>query len=307
MNRLFMRGAFGGVPHVPTWVTSCVIAGGLALVWAPGAAAATLGGTAPLLYNDAAGTADNSVLAAPLGGAALSYSGTPTLTVSSPCTQAGTTGASCPNQTAYSFLMGSGNDQVIKASDQFLETMTMDGGAGDDNLVNGDVALDTTMGPTNTMTGDGGDDKMTADITSGHSSLVGGTGSDSAGLGVGDPPPLILSLDGVANDGPAGAQTSNIDVENVSLNRGTVAGSAAANEIKVGAGDSSVDGAGGNDTITMGAGTDSASGGSGDDSITTGAGNDVIDAGAGTDVVNTTGDGNDRINARRRSRHDRLR
>lgn len=75
----------------------------LALVWAPGAPAATLGGTAPLLYDDAADTANNSVLVAPYDGATLTYSGTPTLTASSPCTQASITGAKCPNQAAYSF------------------------------------------------------------------------------------------------------------------------------------------------------------------------------------------------------------
>lgn len=270
----------------------------LALVWAPGAPAATLGGTAPLLYDDAADTANNSVLVAPYDGATLTYSGTPTLAASSPCTQASITGAKCPNQAAYSFLMGSGNDQVIKASLQYLETMTMDGGAGNDNLVNGDVAFSSTLGPRNTMTGDAGDDKMTADITVGNSSLIGGAGTDSAVLGVADIPPLVVSLDGVANDGPAGAQTSNVDVENVSLNRGTVMGSGAANEIKVGTGDSSVDGAGGNDTITLASGTDSATGGTGDDSITTGAGNDMVEPGAGTDVVDSTGDGSDWINAR---------
>jgi len=75
-----------------------VVGLGLALVWAPGAPAATLGGTAPLLYDDAADTANNSVLVAPYDGATLTYSGTPTLTASSPCTQASITGAKCPNQ-----------------------------------------------------------------------------------------------------------------------------------------------------------------------------------------------------------------
>ena len=268
----------------------------VALAWVPAASAATLGGTNPLLYDDAADTSNNSVLVVPLSGG-LRYDQTPTLTASSPCTQAGTTGATCPGEAAYSFLMGSGNDQVIKATTQFLETVTMHGGAGNDNLINADVHSDATMGPTNTMTGEAGDDKMTADITVGGSSLIGGGDTDTAMLGVGSPPPLVVSLDGLANDGPAGAQTSNIDVENVSLGRGTVVGSATANEIKVGDGDSSVDGAGGGDTITMGNGTDSAAGGTGNDSITTGAGNDAVDPGPGMDVV-STGDGNDTINAR---------
>ena len=266
------------------------------LVFASTAGAATLGGAGTLKYDDAGATADNSVGVMEFGGS-LHYSGTPTLTVSAPCTPVGTTGATCPRQSSHSFLMGSGEDQVLWFTDGFEEVVAMDGGSGNDRLVEADVYNGfEDIGPTNTMTGDGGDDTMTADITGGGSSLIGGPGNDTALLGLASTS-LNISLDGIANDGAAGAETSNIDVENVNVASGSVTGSEGANVIKVGNGDSSVEAGGGGDTVTMGTGTDSAGGGPGNDAITTGAGNDTINPGPGADVVNS-GEGNDTINAR---------
>jgi hypothetical protein len=64
------------------------------LAWAPGASAATLGGIGTTQYNDGADASRNAVLVTRVGDD-LEYHGTPTLTVSPPCTAAGTTGGRC--------------------------------------------------------------------------------------------------------------------------------------------------------------------------------------------------------------------
>jgi hypothetical protein len=154
-------------------------------------------------------------------------------------------------------LWGSERDDII------------DGGAGDDEL--------DGFGGDDVMNGGAGDD-----ILSGQGEtddIHGGTGFDEVDFS-GAPLSVRVTLDDVADDGPAGDDDNvHSDVEDVSAT-------------------------GGNDVIKGSPGGNSIFGLSGDDVIDGGAGADIFDAGDGDDVVTSRdgiaelvdcGDGNDRV------------
>lgn len=131
----------------------------------------------------------------------------------------------------------------------------------------------------------GGNDKVSA--AGGDDELDGGAGADVLNGGDGTDvvsyagaAPVIVSLDGTADDGAAG-EGDNVatDVEDVISGDGAdkLTGSDAANMLDGGAGDDRIDG---------GAGSDSLFGGAGDDTISARDGQaDSIDCGDGTDTA----------------------
>jgi Ca2+-binding RTX toxin-like protein len=86
-----------------------------------------------------------------------------------------------------------------------------------------------------------------------------------------------------------------VDVENVTIYRGTIVGNGQDNILK-GGDRNTITGGGGNDTITTGDGAGSVDAGAGNDNVTTRDGNDAVDLGPGLDIA-STGDGNDTIAA----------
>ena len=126
------------------------------------------------------------------------------------------------------------------------------GGNGDDQFAIGSGIVN----------GGGGNDTMALDTPSNDVVFNGGDGSDTVDLGNVFGSMVYSSLDGVADDGPAGNRTNNYmpDVENVlgSPDPDTIVGSSARNVLY---------GAQGDDTITGGPGRDRLSGAAGNDTF----------------------------------------
>jgi Ca2+-binding RTX toxin-like protein len=144
----------------------------------------------------------------------------------------------------------------------------------------------------------GGEDKDILLGGSGFDLLDGGAGSDSLRGGDGidgvtygmRAHPVIVSLDGVANDGKAGeGDDVKPDVEDVTGGSGNdtiVAPSGSvANTLHGGLGNDRLSGGDGDDVLHGGAGTDPLSGGAGADRLYGEAGGDVIEGGAGGDLL----------------------
>jgi Ca2+-binding RTX toxin-like protein len=146
-------------------------------------------------------------------------------------------------------------------------------------IVNGSRFADTLRGDAlaNQLDGDGGDDVLEG--AGGVDALRGGAGTDTASYADrGDP--VIVTLDGAANDGAPGENDDvGADVENA-------AGGAGADTISGGDGVNTLAGGPGNDVITGGGGVDAFRGESGDDVVRAVDGNpEPIDCGEGADDV----------------------
>lgn len=131
----------------------------------------------------------------------------------------------------------------------------IEGRAGNDILDGGDAG--------DTMIGEAGNDRMS-----------GQGGNDTVLYGAGASGPVVVTIDGLANDGTA-AEDDNIttDTENVGGTPfpDTIVGSAAANVLTGGGGDDRIDGLAGNDTLKDGgspSGADDLNGGDGTDTVT---------------------------------------
>ena len=183
----------------------------------------------------------------------------------------------CDGVALVSVALGDGDD-ILRASVS-LRTEA-DGGPGDDWLVAG-----------------AGDDELAGGA--GHDRLDGGAGSDDLdGAGGEDmvdytlrTGPVIVTLDGVENDGAPGELDLVVGVENVHGGSGNdvVDGDGEANEIAGGAGDDSLGGGDGADSIDGGEGQDGvnaldppnadgepASSGPGEDQVSCGGGRDRV-------------------------------
>src|SRR4051794_37933665 len=143
------------------------------------------------------------------------------------CTGSGTTSINGCSTVPTSVIINAGpsdtmNDIVTSSGDPSTVSITINGGDGDDKLegagtLNGGNGNDR-VGSNGTSyqvieNGDAGNDTLLPQTN--VSILHGGTGTDTADLtGLGS---VIVSLDGVANDGQAFNPTSNVgtDVENV--------------------------------------------------------------------------------------------
>ena len=168
--------------------------------------------------------------------------------------------------------------------------MTLRGGAGVDNLYTAAVAA--------VLDGGAGDDLLQPDLrTASHeapgptpgSVLRGGSGEDTAGYAL-TLTRVVVSLDGVANDGQPGERDNVLpDVEDVSAgDHGSVlTGSAAGNRLEGGAGRDRLTGGAGRDDLAGDTGGDTlnALDGDGGDSVSCGIGIDLAWVDAGDDVV----------------------
>jgi hypothetical protein len=154
---------------------------------------------------------------------------------------------------------------------------TITGGAGPDVLTGTRSADTLSGGPGNDrLSGGAGDNVL--DGGPGSDDLSGGDGTDAVVYPV--PAPVKVTIDDLANDGPAGEQDDvQTDIEDVYGGSGSdsIAGSAAANLLDGGAGDDVIDG---------GAGSDELYGGAGNDRVVARDGRrDSVDCGAGDDVA----------------------
>ncbi|GGN34374.1 Ca2+-binding RTX toxin-like protein [Actinoplanes campanulatus] len=169
----------------------------------------------------------------------------------------------------------------------------LEGQNGNDVLVGGggnDWFRDT-YGGNDKLYGGAGDDRF--DTGAGADLMLGGSGSDTVNY-THHSGPVIVDLDGVADDGRTGERdTVGADVEHIfgSAYNDVLTGNGGANLIVGLAGDDTIRGAGGNDVTAGGAGLDRVYGEAGDDAL---SGGDVTDGSAdildGGDNATATGD-----------------
>jgi putative metal-binding protein/hemolysin type calcium-binding protein len=143
----------------------------------------------------------------------------------------------------------------------------VNGGTGNDDLLGGPVV--------DTLDGDAGDDVLR--LLAGGDTLSGGAGDDTAALAFAGP--ATVTLDGLANDGPANANILP-DVENVdgTPNADSLTGSGDANRLRGLGGADSLNGLGGADVLDGGADGDVIN--ARDGAV------DTVICGSGTDTAN---------------------
>ena len=168
---------------------------------------------------------------------------------------------------------GEGND--VLTGNGKVNSLT---GLGGDDVLNGAGGPDNLSGGTgrNTLNGGAGDDFFSAGYEA--DVFAGGSGQDFVSYS-GRIDPVIVTINGVANDGEAGeGDNVRVDVEDVSGGAGNdrLTGNGLANELFGGYG---------NDIISGGSGSDLVSGGNGADRLTGGSGADHFDGGGGRDTV----------------------
>jgi len=208
------------------------------------------------------------------------------------------------NAESYVFALGDGNDTFsgeggtincshltdgVTSLSAFSADLTVNGGAGNDNITGGD-GDDTLSG------GDGDDTFGSAAIADGADTYNGGAGEDTMDYSArtGD---LTVTLDGTNNDGLSGETDDiKVDVENVNGGAGddTITGSNVSNVISGGGGDDTLSGGTGNGDCSLD--EDTLNGGDGDDTFDQGSAadcGDVMAGGAGVDVVTYTSRSND--------------
>ncbi|HEY6890057.1 MAG TPA: Ig-like domain-containing protein [Solirubrobacter sp.] len=179
---------------------------------------------------------------------------------------------SCPDAKSVVIDAGDGDDYVSGdiSSAPMRVPMTVIGGPGDDSLGGGAAA--------DTLDGGPGDDVIT--VSAGDTAR-GGSGIDVARPFFGSNVAANLSLDGVADDGPAGAAANLMpDIESVEYGAdgpSTIVGTAAGNVLQGGVGP---------DAIVGGAGSDTLRGSGGGDVIDArDLDQDRVDCGPGADVA----------------------
>jgi uncharacterized delta-60 repeat protein len=199
---------------------------------------------------------------------------------------------------------GNGNDLIFggAVTDDVIHggkgNDTLNGGGGRDALFGGD-GNDFLQGAAGDdfLSGESGDDTLAGgagndllDGGSGADDLFGGKGKDTADYHFRSDN-LVLTMDGLANDGGSGGgEHDNIrgDIENVTGGGGRdrIVGDDLANVLRGNGGNDTIYGNGGNDAITPGAGRDHVYAGAGDDRILCRDGVvDSVDGGAGADTV----------------------
>src|SRR5215210_595081 len=161
-----------------------------------------------------------------------------TLTPGSHCFWYASEQVYCPLPKSITVEAGDGNDTVVAYT---WLPVTLRGGPGDDALYGG--------GGKDNIEGQDGNDTLGGGF--GGDSLKGGPGSDTVDYSY-YTSPVSVTLDGVANDGPAG-ERANVakDVENILGGKGddTLIGDDHANVIDGGPGRDTLRGGGGDDTL----------------------------------------------------------
>jgi Ca2+-binding RTX toxin-like protein len=208
-------------------------------------------------------------------------------------------------------LGGVGNNGEFGEDDVITGVENVFGGAGDDTLI-GDAGANWLAGGEgdDTLVGGGGNDYLEGGegndmfpqgaSSDGADTIVGGEGIDTVWYGD-RTAAVVVSLDGLANDGAAGeGDNVGTDVENVKGGAGndTLTGNDAANRLMGGAGNDTLRGLGGNDVLLGedgndklygGPGADIEDGGPGNDTFYQGStpdGADLLIGGTGYDIVN---------------------
>jgi len=290
----------------------CVVVCALAILPVQArAGTASLSGST-LHYTASPGEVNNTSIFLLDGAIQVRELGTATVSAGAGCVSVDVQMASCGSPTALDVNLGDGDDHL------FSNDLggTAHGGAGNDTLSFGNFSSGTMFGDDGndtlypsfgawTLNGGNDDDLLTSGCSGGCTnqgpiSATGGGGTDTfsySGYSV----PVLVSLDGVANDGP-GLHKDNIgaDVENLVGGTGgdALAGTSAGNRLDGGGGDGDVlTGGGGADTLIVAGSIGQLSGGDGDDDLVVlGAAVtdfDVLSGGADTDTAdfsqNTTG------------------
>lgn len=283
-------------------ITGGTLNTGIVLSLAPGIAAVTLGGTAPINVFTSDGTSvviGNGGANQITGGAAadllIGGDGNDTLIGGMGAdTLDGAAGVDTINYAAAGSLVnvslyerravgGAGNDELIS-----IENVT--GSAFDDVLFGNEVANTLLGGAGNdlldgregddTIDGGAGDDVLLGAL--GHDTLIGGPGNDTANYAAA-PSAIFVYLNSTPGNNNLWGVDTIIQVENV-------IGTPFNDSITGTADDNILVGGGGQDTLAGGYGTDFLYGGSGDDTLFTGNGSDLLDGGDGNDTVRYTGD-----------------
>ena len=191
---------------------------------------------------------------------------------------------------------------VLAAGDDFVDAQPLPAPSGSGDFWQLGAGRDTLLaGPgTQTIEPEAGDDW-----------IDGGEGSDTVVGAVWPAPGLVVSLDGIANDGPGGTgSVTNVERVFGTFATDVITGGAAADRLDGGdGGDDLVRGMAGNDNLSIGEGR--VEGGLGDDTISFAAfhGSAVAEGGSGNDTITVSkafnrpghiatvfaGDGNDVI------------
>ncbi|HEX8103586.1 MAG TPA: calcium-binding protein [Solirubrobacteraceae bacterium] len=188
-------------------------------------------------------------------------------------------------------LDGGANDGGAGENDQVLEVEAVTGGAGADRLTGSE-------GGDERLEGGGGDDVLeglgAADTLhggAGADTLTGGAGLDTADYAT-QAFNVVVSLDGVANDGVAG-ERDNVSTDNVVGGRGAdrLTGDGGANRLDGGPGSDTLDGGLFPDELVGGEGTDTVSYAARAGRVVVGLGDEVRDgADTNTDGIADEGD-----------------
>jgi Ca2+-binding RTX toxin-like protein len=165
------------------------------------------------------------------------------------------------------------NDQIRGSK----TSVYLNGAGGDDN-----VRADFKT-PTSLFGGDGDDALL--DAREATNLLDGGPGTDTADYKYGHNAGVMVTLDGLANDGGPGENDLVRNCENIqgSNDADTLVGNDGPNRIDGYYGDDVIIAGGGNDTLVGGYGHDRLDGGLGNDALDGGADNDTLIGGAGLD------------------------
>jgi Ca2+-binding RTX toxin-like protein len=180
---------------------------------------------------------------------------------------------------------GSGNDSML--ADTSLGVRVFYGNAGNDTLTGGPGADRLVGGPGNDLiSGLGGNDTLISGR--GSDTMFGGSGIDLASFYY-ETNPLVVSLDGVANDGIRKTERANVmpDIENLEGGQAkdTLIGSNGPNLILGGAGNDLILGLNHKDTLKGGVGSDTLNGGAHNDILRGGPGPDRFIGGHGFDTA----------------------
>ena len=183
---------------------------------------------------------------------------------------------------------GSGNDRRVGGDrpdriegGEGADTLT--GRGGNDVLAGGDGADQLRGGPGNDAVAGGADDDS-IQTDAGADSIDGGPGFDAVSY-ADRFAPVVVTLDGVANDGQQG-ETDNVQPTSERIRGGgaddVISGQRAVASSYPGV---MLEGEAGNDVLVGGLGDDDIKGGSGNDQMSGGPGPDVLIGGIGADVI----------------------
>jgi len=172
-----------------------------------------------------------------------------------------------------------GNDRIslaVGATNGIKIPSVLNGGDGNDELLGGD-GNDVLNGGNHNDVMNGG--PLGKDV------FNGGAGRDRVTY-QNRTQALVLSIDGVANDGAPAVGTTAGEADNIALDVEDLSGGNGNDNITGSGGNNAINGGNGNDVINGGGGNDQLRGDAGNDVLNGGDGNDVFVGGPGADVFN---------------------